>query len=132
MTKRHISTNDRFRLASVEITQRCNNRCPYCDQTRAERDMPVARVAYEAGHLRYAIRHQPVLDLPGDGLIGLVRTAATGERLAMLANLSCEPKSIEAAMVDAELRYDELAQQRLWNDDPIAMRPFQVRWLTAE
>jgi sucrose phosphorylase len=75
---------------------------------------------------------QEVLELPGDGLVGLIRTAATGERLAMLANLSCQPTSIDAAMVDAELRYDELAQQRLWNDDPIAMRPFQVRWLTAE
>jgi sucrose phosphorylase len=75
---------------------------------------------------------QEVLELPGDGLVGLIRTAATGERLAMLANLSCQPKSIAAALVDAELRYDELAQQRLWNDDPISMRPFQVRWLTAD
>ena len=41
MTKRTFRTNDRFRLASVEITQRCNNHCPYCDQTKAERDMPV-------------------------------------------------------------------------------------------
>jgi len=43
MTKSTFRTNDRFRLASVEITQRCNNHCPYCDQTRAERDMPVAQ-----------------------------------------------------------------------------------------
>jgi hypothetical protein len=34
---------DRLRLASVEITQRCNNRCPYCDQPKAEQDMPVAQ-----------------------------------------------------------------------------------------
>lgn len=33
----------RLRLASVEITQRCNNRCPYCDQPKADRDMPVAQ-----------------------------------------------------------------------------------------
>ena len=45
MTKGTLLTNDRFRLASVEITQRCNNRCPYCDQTRAKRDMPVAQFA---------------------------------------------------------------------------------------
>lgn len=38
-------TTDRFRLASVEITQRCNNHCPYCDQTRADRDLPVAEFA---------------------------------------------------------------------------------------
>ena len=43
MTKGPLWTNDRFRLASVEITQRCNNICPYCDQTKAERDMPVAQ-----------------------------------------------------------------------------------------
>ena len=75
---------------------------------------------------------QQVIELPGDGLVGLVRTAASGEKLVMLANLSCQPKSIDAAMVDPDLRYDELAQERLWNDDPIPMRPFQVRWLTAE
>ena len=42
---------DRLRLASVEITQRCNNRCPYCDQPKlglseanvSEQDMPIAR-----------------------------------------------------------------------------------------
>ena len=43
MIKKTLWTNDRFRLASVEITQRCNNHCPYCYQTRAERDMPVAQ-----------------------------------------------------------------------------------------
>ncbi|MGA9347455.1 MAG: radical SAM protein [Anaerolineae bacterium] len=36
-------TTGRLRLASVEITQRCNNRCPYCDQPKADRDMPVAQ-----------------------------------------------------------------------------------------
>ncbi len=75
---------------------------------------------------------QEVIELPGDGLVGLVRTATSGERLTMLANLSCHPKSIDAAMVDPALRYDELAQERLWKDDLIPMRPFQVRWLTAE
>ena len=75
---------------------------------------------------------QEVIELAGDGLVGLVRTAATGEELAMLANLSGEPKSIDVGMIDPTLRYDELAQQRLWNDDPIPMRPFQVRWITAE
>ena len=45
MTKGTLWTNDRFRLASVEITQRCNNRCPYCDHTSAERDMPVTQFA---------------------------------------------------------------------------------------
>lgn len=35
--------NDCLRLASVEITRRCNNACPYCDQPKAEQDMPVAQ-----------------------------------------------------------------------------------------
>lgn len=34
--------HDRLRLASVEITRRCNNACPYCDQPKAEQDMSVA------------------------------------------------------------------------------------------
>ncbi|PKO24188.1 MAG: hypothetical protein CVU38_00085 [Chloroflexi bacterium HGW-Chloroflexi-1] len=37
--------SDRLRLASVEITRRCNNACPYCDQPKAEQDMPVAQFA---------------------------------------------------------------------------------------
>ena len=37
--------NDRLRLASVEITRRCNNACPYCDQPKTEQDMPVAQFA---------------------------------------------------------------------------------------
>lgn len=35
-------TTDRMRLASVEITQRCNDRCPYCEQRKSDRDMPLA------------------------------------------------------------------------------------------
>jgi len=38
----HPWTAERLRLASLEITRRCNNRCPYCDQPHAERDMPVS------------------------------------------------------------------------------------------
>jgi sucrose phosphorylase len=74
---------------------------------------------------------QHVIDLPGDGLLGFVRTAASGERLAVLANLSNRPKVIERAKVDARLQYDELAEERIWGENPIPMRPFQVRWLTA-
>ena len=38
-----LGTTDRLRLASVEITQRCNNRCSYCDQPKSERDMSAAQ-----------------------------------------------------------------------------------------
>lgn len=75
---------------------------------------------------------QEVLDLTGDGLIGLIRTAPSGQRLAMLANLSDQPRSVDAAMIDDNLRYDELAQQRVWHGESITLRPFQVRWLTAD
>ncbi|MFK8114004.1 MAG: sugar phosphorylase [Rubripirellula sp.] len=73
-----------------------------------------------------------VLELPGDGLLGLIRTAQSGERLMVLANLTSEPRRIESASVDSSLLYDELAQQRIWKDESIGMRPFQVRWLTAD
>lgn len=36
-------TAERLRLASIEVTQRCNNRCAYCDQPQAERDLPLAQ-----------------------------------------------------------------------------------------
>lgn len=45
MTQASPWATDRLRLASVEITQRCNGRCPYCDQPKSERDMPVAQFA---------------------------------------------------------------------------------------
>lgn len=34
-------TNAPVRMASVEITQQCNNRCPYCDQPKSDRFMPL-------------------------------------------------------------------------------------------
>ncbi len=45
MMKAISQMTDHLRLASVEITQRCNNRCRYCDQPKAEQDMPVAQFA---------------------------------------------------------------------------------------
>jgi len=45
MMETQLWTTDRLRLASVEITQRCNGRCPYCDQPKSDRDMPVAQFA---------------------------------------------------------------------------------------
>ena len=43
--------NDRLRLASVEITEQCNNRCPYCDQPKSERFMPGAQFSNLLGEL---------------------------------------------------------------------------------
>ena len=72
-----------------------------------------------------------VLELPGDGLLGFVREASDGHRLAVLANLSDRPRMIDPSSVDAELRSDQLAAEQCVAGEPIAMRPFQVRWLTA-
>ncbi len=74
---------------------------------------------------------QRVLDLPGDGLLGFVREDAGGQRLAVLANLSGTACEIDHSAVDAESRNDLLADQQIPAGQPIAMRPFQVRWLTA-
>ena len=74
---------------------------------------------------------QDVLPLPGDGLLGFVRTTSEGQRLAVIGNLSSEPRSVAPESIDEDLRYDVLAVERLWKDEPIAMRPYQVRWLTA-
>lgn len=75
---------------------------------------------------------QTVLDVPTDGIVGFTRTSESGESLAVLANLTDQPRSIDRKLVEPELLYDELAEERLWKDAPIPMRPFQVRWLTKE
>ncbi|MBN1814888.1 MAG: radical SAM protein [Anaerolineae bacterium] len=35
-----LRTDGHLRLASVEITRRCNNDCIYCDQPKADQDLP--------------------------------------------------------------------------------------------
>jgi sucrose phosphorylase len=72
-----------------------------------------------------------VLPLAGDGLLGFVRTADSGERLAVIANLTSRPRVIPGGVVDESLAYDELALERIWQQDGIPMKPFQVRWLSA-
>jgi sucrose phosphorylase len=75
---------------------------------------------------------QTVLELPGNGLLGFIRETCEGQKIAVLANLSSDAQLVDASMVDETLRFDELAQQRLFADDPIPMRPFQVRWLSSD
>lgn len=75
---------------------------------------------------------QTVLDLPGDGLLGLIRSHEGGSTIAVLANLTDKPRSIPAELIDSTLRYDELAEERLFADEDIPMRPFQVRWISAQ
>lgn len=38
-------TGERLRLASIEVTRRCDRRCAYCEQPKEERDLPLARCA---------------------------------------------------------------------------------------
>jgi sucrose phosphorylase len=75
---------------------------------------------------------QTVLDLPGDGLLGFVRQASDGQKIAVLANLSSSTRSVDASLIDESLRFDELAEQRLFAGEPIPMRAFQVRWLSND
>jgi glycosidase len=86
------------------------------------------RVKQRAFHPDAALN---VLDLPGDGLLGFVRTTTSGEQLVVLANLSTDPREIDRSLIAADIGYDELAEERLRKDGSIPMRPFQVRWLTA-
>ncbi len=74
---------------------------------------------------------QHTIDLPGDGLLGFVRETKSGQRLAVLANLTDRPRTISPPDVDRDLRYDTLAMEQLEQHDAIPMRPFQVRWLTV-
>jgi glycosidase len=87
-----------------------------------------ARISQPAFHPNAA---QSVIDLPGDGLLGFLRTAASGERLAVLANLSSEPRTVDSTLIENDLCYDELALESLPPDAVITIEPFQVRWLTA-
>jgi sucrose phosphorylase len=72
---------------------------------------------------------QRVLDLAGDGLLGFVRENSDGESIVVLANLTSEPRQIDADAT--EHRNDVLALENLPAAEPIPMRPFQVRWLTT-
>ena len=86
------------------------------------------RIAQPAFHPQ---ANMEVLPLDGDGLLGFVRITGSGERLAVVANLTHNPRVIPSGLVDEALAYDELALERVWQGDGIPMRPFQVRWLTA-
>lgn len=43
---------EKLRLASVEVTRRCDNHCAYCDQPKTEEDMPVGAFAQLCAGLR--------------------------------------------------------------------------------
>ncbi len=75
--------------------------------------------------------NQTALDLPGNGLLGFVRDSESGQSLAVLANLTDQPRTIDPSAVDVDVRNDCLAMERLEQGKAIPMRPFQVRWLTA-
>ena len=86
------------------------------------------RISQSAFHPKASME---VLPLSGDGLLGFIRTAVDGQRLAVLANLTHSPRVIPRDLVDSMFAYDELASERFLQGDGIPMRPFQVRWLTA-
>lgn len=75
------------------------------------------------------IASQEMLDLPTDGLIGFVRRHPGGATLMMIANLSDQPKTIEARCLTESFKQDVLAEEKLDSSKPVTLRPFQVRWL---
>ncbi|MBI4596493.1 MAG: radical SAM protein [Candidatus Tectomicrobia bacterium] len=44
-------TIDHLRMASIEITQCCNGQCPYCNQTKGDRNMAVSEFGRLLDHL---------------------------------------------------------------------------------
>ena len=73
-----------------------------------------------------------VIDLPADGVLGFTRGSANDEQIAVVANLTDRPRSVPAESVPWETRYDLIAQERIWKAQPIALRPFQVRWIVRD
>jgi len=82
---------------------------------------------------------QEMLDLPGDGWIGWVRRChcqdSDGPALIVLANLTDQTRKLDDAWLpaaDSRERHDVLADERLAASEPIAMAPFQVRWIPLD
>jgi len=73
---------------------------------------------------------QQVLDLPGDGLLGLRRGPADDRCLVVLANLSAAERTVDPSVVGFDSPLDELAGEQLNADGPTVLAPYQVRWLT--
>ncbi|MCC9645252.1 sugar phosphorylase [Rhodopirellula sp. JC740] len=74
---------------------------------------------------------QSVLPLPADGLLGFERKLDDDTAVCVLANLSGEPRTIEWELLPSSGSTDVLSNETLSTDAPIAMAPYQVRWLTA-
>jgi len=79
---------------------------------------------------------QDVIDLGGDGLLCLRRTAADGSAITVVANLTDQPRRVPpeplglASDLESADGFDLLAQESINNDQPLSLRPFQVRWIT--
>lgn len=74
---------------------------------------------------------QDVIDLGGDGLLCLRRTAADGATITVVANLTDQPRSVSAGDLDAGRGIDLLAQEAIDTAGPLSLRPFQVRWIAS-
>ncbi|EKK00725.1 alpha amylase, catalytic region [Rhodopirellula baltica SH28] len=74
---------------------------------------------------------QTVLELPTDGLLGFVRQHDDQPALCVLANLSGETRSIASADLPGQFDLDVLSDESLDQNAPIAMAPYQVRWLKS-
>jgi sucrose phosphorylase len=74
---------------------------------------------------------QTILELPTDGLLGFVRQHNDESPLCVLANLSGEARAIDPGDLPGKLDLDVLSDESLDQNAPIAMAPYQVRWLKS-
>lgn len=73
---------------------------------------------------------QRVLDLPGNGVIGFVRTNEDGDQITVLANLSATPKSVSEDVLAGD-GVDVLCDEPCKHGMPIELGSFQVRWIRS-
>ncbi|MEO9594819.1 MAG: sugar phosphorylase, partial [Rhodopirellula bahusiensis] len=74
---------------------------------------------------------QTVLEVPTDGMLGFVRQNEGQPPLCVLANLSGEKRQIDPADLPSDFAFDVLSDESLDQNAPIAMAPYQVRWLKS-
>ncbi|MEZ6089036.1 MAG: sugar phosphorylase [Pirellulaceae bacterium] len=72
---------------------------------------------------------QEILDLPTDGLLGMRRTARSGECIVVVANLTTRVRNASIEFSNSNSATDLLSSEMIDLTEPIPLSPFQVRWL---
>ncbi len=72
---------------------------------------------------------QRSIDLLGPGVVGFWRAPESETRLAVLANLGPQPRTVDAKRLDG-VKADRISGETFQPGQPIPMLPYQVRWVT--